>query len=149
MPETTALGYTVKENYTFTNLQLLMFGFDIVHMKGFKFGEETEIELTYGKNGMLVGYGIKKFKTPNLNVSLMFEEMEKLINAAAAYGGRLGKLPPMPLVATMVADDRPTFRYTAPAVKVAKYDADIKEGNTETEVPLDLIVLGDPILIFQ
>jgi hypothetical protein len=141
------IGYVVQENYNFNNLQLVLAGYDLVKLKGFKFGEETEVDLSYGKNGMLVGYGIKKFKNPNITVTILFEELQKLIELAKPYGGRIGKLPPMPLQAILTAEDKPTFKYVS-VIRPIKYDVDLKEGNSETEVALELLVLSDPVLTF-
>lgn len=141
------VGIVVQENYNFNNLELVVGGYDIIKLKGFKFGEETEVDLSYGKNGMLVGYGIKKFKNPNIVVTMLFEELQRLILLAAPYGGRIGKLPPMPLQATLTALDKPTFKFMA-MVKPVKYDVDIKEGNSETEVAVDFLVLSEPVLTF-
>ncbi|MDV6237752.1 hypothetical protein CH379_019155 [Leptospira ellisii] len=138
----------VKENYSFTNLELKLFGYDMVNFSGFKFDHACEIELTYGKSGEVVGYTTKNYKR-TLNAEIYFEELDRLVLLAAPYGGLIEKLPPAPLTAILKAEGRPDFKYIAPAVKITKYNADIKSGNSGAiAVPLELALLSIPVITF-
>lgn len=106
----------VKENYSFTNLELKLFGYDMVSFSGFKFDHAVEIELTYGKSGEIVGYTTKNYKR-SISAEIYFEELDRLTLLAAPYGGLIEKLPPAPLTAVLKAEGRPDFKYLAPAAK--------------------------------
>lgn len=82
----------VKENYSFTNLELKLFGYDMVNFSGFKFDHAVEIELTYGKSGEIVGYTTKNYKR-SISAEIYFEELDRLTLLAAPYGGLIEKLP--------------------------------------------------------
>lgn len=138
----------VKENYSFTNLELKLFGYDMVNFSGFKFDHGVEIELTYGKSGEIVGYTTKNYKR-NISAEIYFEELDRLALLAAPYGGLIEKLPPAPLTAVLKAEGRPDFKYLVPAAKITKYVADFKSGNSgAVAVPLDIALLSIPIISF-
>ncbi|AOP32565.1 hypothetical protein A0128_00940 [Leptospira tipperaryensis] len=138
----------VKENYSFTNLELKLFGFDMVNFSSFTFDHAVEIELTYGKSGEIVGYTTKNYKR-SISAEIYFEELDRLILLAAPYGGLIEKLPPAPLTAILKAEGRPDFKYIAPAVKITKYNADVKSGNSGAiAVPLEIALLSIPVITF-
>ncbi|WP_016759406.1 hypothetical protein [Leptospira weilii] len=138
----------VKENYSFTNLELKLFGYDMVNFSSFSFDHAVEIELTYGKSGEIVGYTTKNYKR-SIKAEIYFEELDRLVLLASPYGGLLEKLPPAPLTAILKAEGRPDFKYIAPAVKITKYNADIKSGNSGAiAVPLEIALLSIPIITF-
>ncbi|WP_061215764.1 hypothetical protein [Leptospira santarosai] len=138
----------IKENYSFANLELKLFGYDMVNFSGFKFDHSVEIELTYGKSGEVVGYTIKYYKR-TISAEIYFEELDRLVLLAAPYGGLIEKLPPAPLTAILKAEGRPDFKYIAPAVKITKYNADVKNGNSGAiAVPLELALLSIPVITF-
>ncbi len=138
----------IKENYSFANLELKLFGYDMVNFSGFKFDHSVEIELTYGKSGEVVGYTIKNYKR-TISAEIYFEELDRLVLLAAPYGGLIEKLPPAPLTAILKAEGRPDFKYIAPAVKITKYNADVKNGNSGAiAVPLELALLSIPVITF-
>ncbi|RHX92015.1 hypothetical protein [Leptospira stimsonii] len=138
----------VKENYSFTNLELKLFGFDMVNFSSFTFDHAVEIELTYGKSGEIVGYTTKNYKR-SISAEIYFEELDRLILLASPYGGLIEKLPPAPLTAILKAEGRPDFKYIAPAVKITKYNADVKSGNSGAiAVPLEIALLSIPVITF-
>ncbi|EMN91201.1 hypothetical protein [Leptospira weilii] len=138
----------VKENYSFTNLELKLFGYDMVNFSSFSFDHAVEIELTYGKSGEIVGYTTKNYKR-SIKAEIYFEELDRLVLLASPYGGLLEKLPPAPLTAILKAEGRPDFKYIAPAVKITKYNADIKSGNSGAiAVPLEIALLSIPVITF-
>ncbi|APH40186.1 Uncharacterized protein A9P81_0217 [Leptospira interrogans serovar Copenhageni/Icterohaemorrhagiae] len=138
----------VKENYSFTNLELKLFGYDMVSFSGFKFDHAVEIELTYGKSGEIVGYTTKNYKR-SISAEIYFEELDRLTLLAAPYGGLIEKLPPAPLTAVLKAEGRPDFKYLAPAAKITKYVTDFKSGNSgAVAVPLEIALLSIPIISF-
>jgi hypothetical protein len=141
-------GTVVKENYSFTNLEMKLFGYDMVNFTGFEFDHAVEMELTYGKNGEIVGYTTKEFKR-SLKANINFEELDRLVALAAAYGGLIEKLPPAPIIATLSAEGRPDFTYMAPAAKITKYNASVKSGSGGAiDVPLEIALLSIPIIKF-
>lgn len=140
-------GTVVKENYSFSGLSLALYGYDMVSFNSFGFDHAVEIELTYGKSGEAVGYTIKQYKR-NIKASINFEELERLVRAAAAFGGLVEKLPPAPLTATLKAEGRPDFTYLAALTKIKKYSAEAKNGNSAIEVPIELELLCIPLINF-
>ncbi|MCE9499759.1 MAG: hypothetical protein K8R21_04570 [Leptospira sp.] len=144
----TDAGTVVKENYSFSGLSLKLFGYEMINFSSFGFDHACEIELTYGKSGEIVGYTRKNYKR-DLKVTLLFEEMEKLVLLASPFGGLLEKLPPAPLVGRISAEGRPDFTYTAPLTMISKYSSDFKSGASgAVEVPLEMQLLSIPILAF-
>ncbi|EMO27635.1 hypothetical protein LEP1GSC170_5279 [Leptospira interrogans serovar Bataviae str. HAI135] len=120
----------------------------MVNFSGFKFDHGVEIELTYGKSGEIVGYTTKNYKR-SISAEIYFEELDRLTVLAAPYGGLIEKLPPAPLTAVLKAEGRPDFKYLAPAVKITKYVADFKSGNSgAVAVPLEIALLSIPVISF-
>lgn len=135
------------ESYNFQNFVLLLAGFDAVTLQSFDFERTAEIEPNFGKGGEIVSYGIKSFKS-SAKATILMEDLEQLVKLATAWGGDLTKIPPFPVVGTATPEGRTPMKLICPMVRISKFNFSMKQGDTKTEVPLELFVLQAPIITF-
>jgi hypothetical protein len=76
------------------------------------------------------------------------EELEKLVNLAAAWGGDITKLPPFPINGTATPEGRTPLKFSISMVRVQKFGFSMKQGDSKTEVPIELFALQAPIITF-
>lgn len=136
------------ESYNFQNFALLIAGFESVTLQSFDFDRTAEIEPNYGKGGEIVSYGIKNFKSTS-KATILMEELQKLTDLAAEYGGDITKLPPFPIMGTATPEGRTPMKLTLPMVRVQKFNFSMKQGDSKTEVPIEFFALQAPIITFE
>lgn len=145
MPEI-QLG-TANESYNFQNFTLTIAGLESVTLQSFDFERSAEIEPNFGKGGEIVSYGIKSFKS-SCKATILMEEMDKLAALATTWGGDLTKLPPFPIVGIATPEGRTPMKLVCPMVRITKWNFGMKQGDSKTEVPLELFLLQAPVLTF-
>lgn len=135
------------ESYNFQNFALTLAGFESLTLQSFDFERSAEIEPNFGKGGEIVSYGIKSFKS-TAKATILMEEMGKLVLLAVVWGGDLTKIPPFPIIGIASPEGRTPMKLICPMVRITKWNFGMKQGDTKTEVPLELFVLQAPILTF-
>lgn len=136
------------ESYNFQNFVLNIAGFEAISLQSFDFDRAAELEANYGKGGEIVSYGIKNFKSTS-KATILMEELKKMVMLAAAWGGDMTKLPPFPVIGTATPEGRTPLILTLPMVRVQKFNFSMKQGDSKTEVPIELFVLQAPIITFE
>lgn len=139
--------FVAHESYNFQNFALTLAGFESLTLQSFDFERSAEIEANFGKGGEIVSYGIKSFKS-TAKATILMEELEKMVLMATPWGGDITKIPPFPIIGTSTPEGRTPMKLICPMVRCTKWNFGMKQGDTKTEVPLELFVLQPPIITF-
>jgi hypothetical protein len=137
------------EAYNFQNFVLHLGALESITLQSFDIQFSADVELNYGKGGEPVSYGIKQFKR-EAKATILADELEQLIlkSGAVAYGGDLTKLPPF----TVTGKSAPLLKtpmnieYYA---RITKFNIGMKKGETQTEIPLEFMVMRAPKIYFE
>jgi len=134
----------VTENYSWKNYQATILARTLIGIESIDYDRNQKVEGSYGKGNEMVGYGKgKKESSGKMVISL--EEYEKLVIAAAPFGGDPLDLPPFPIVGLHEKPNGKKMKETLPLVQIEKIGHKRKVDDTTFMVDIDFKNLAMPI----
>jgi hypothetical protein len=112
----------------------------LIGIENIDYEDELESELAYGKGSKALGYGNGNYKA-STKITIMREELEKLMGYAKSIGKPLYRIPPFPVTVSYANDGQRTKTDIIKGCKLTKTAHKAAQNAKKLTVDLDLLVV--------
>jgi hypothetical protein len=125
-------------SYDWASVRMQLLGITIYGVTQISYEESQEMVNNYGAGNMPVSRGYGKYEA-KASITLEKKEVER-IKAALPVGARIMDIAPFPITVTFSNDSNVNITDKLMNCQFMNNKLDMKSGDTNIEVPLDIIV---------